>query len=121
MTTSVEAAQAEIDKQLETLAPQHRGLREYALLELGDAARREIMAEITLYDRRVSLLTAAKEALADLESDGYPDMPVRVVNPDVLADLRADAADLEAALAKFSTPAAAASLQFEPGIAVPKE
>lgn len=117
--TAVESAIAEINDRLTVFAPQHEGLRDFALLNLGDAAKREVLAEIVLYDRRVSLLIAAKSALSDLMADGHPDLPVREISPDAMADLQNNVSTIEAAAAKFAA-IVASNLSLVGGTVAPK-
>jgi len=108
MATAVEQALQEIVTKMAIVAPQHEGLRDYSRLNISPETRTEVTAAITVYDRRVTVMLAAKNALTALLADGYPDLDIREVSAAVLADLKENAATIEAALAQFGSNQAAA-------------
>jgi hypothetical protein len=116
----------ELQDALVAMAPEHEGLRDFDALNLGEPAQREISAAIADYDRRVQYingaigqLTEAKSSLQTLEADGYPRLDKREVVDAAYADLQANAATIQAALAKFSS-GKAVGLGLKTGSAEPK-
>ena len=103
MATQVEAALDELREALAALAPQLEGLRDYAKLELTSATAKEVATGIKEYDRRNKLMNAAVDALTVLMNDGYPDMAIRQVTGDVLAELEGNALTIAAALSRFES------------------
>jgi hypothetical protein len=108
MATAVEQAIAEIDERLATFAPQHEGLRDYALLNIQPHTLEAVRTMITQYDERVALLNRAKDALQALMTDGHPDIPIQDIDASALDDLKENAKTIEAALTRFGSNAATA-------------
>lgn len=104
--TSVDSALNEINERLTTFAPQHEGLRDFALLNLQEATKLEIDSSLKLYDRRKDLLDKAKAALEALKADGHPEIPVREISEAAFADLQGNTSTIEAAMARFASNAA---------------
>lgn len=117
--TKVEEAIVEIDGLLALFAPQHEGLRDFALLNLTSKTQEWVRQSIIHYDRRVAALNIAKTALIALMADGHPDLPIAEVDAQSYADLQANAATIEAALARFASNAATA-LALNGGVVEPK-
>lgn len=117
--TAVDQAIAEINERLATFAPQHEGLRDFARLNLQEAAAAVVNESIANYDRRQALLEAALAALTSLVNDGHPDLPVREISPAAFADLRDNTTTVEAAMATFASNAAT-SMALAAGAVAPK-
>lgn len=117
--TAVDSALAEINERLATFAPQHEGLRDFALLNLQEATKVEIDSSLKLYDRRQDLLEKAKAALESLNADGHPDLPVREISTAAFDDLRNNTSTIEAAMARFASNAAT-SIALTEGKTEPK-
>jgi hypothetical protein len=107
---SVEDAIAEIRASLAELEPRHEGLRDYVALDLLPETRALVTEEIQSYDRRVFLLNKALAALLELEADGHPELPVRVIPEQSYADLLENFETIKAALARFESAPVATSL-----------
>jgi len=117
--SQVSEAVIEIVETLTSLEAEHEGLRDYASLNLREETLAEVRSAIEVYDRRVLLLRAAQAALEALAADGHPELPVRTVAQAVHDDLDANAATIQAALAKFA-PIVTAELNLEAGEAEEK-
>lgn len=117
--SAVTTAITEITTTLETLAPQHEGLRDYSRLNIQEATRREITDALDDYERRRVLLEAAKAANQALVDDGHPDLPQREVSASALADLQDQLDTITAARALFQSNAAT-GLGLTAGQAEPK-
>ena len=117
--SQVDKSLVEILKSLAALEAEHEGLRDYARLNLREDTLAQVHAAIEVYDRRVLLLRAAQAALEALAADGHPELPVRTVAQAVHDDLDANAATIQAALAKFA-PIVTAELNLEAGEAEEK-
>lgn len=117
--TAVDSALTEINERLATFAPQHEGLRDFALLNLQEATKLEIDSSLKLYDRRKDLLDKAKAALDALKADGHPEIPVREISEAAFADLQGNTSTIEAAMARFASNAAA-SISLVSGTVEPK-
>jgi len=111
MPSAVAAASPEISAALEAMAAPHEGLRDFARLNIQPGTVAAVRLSIEQYDRRARLLTAAKTAIDALLSDGYPDLSARDIDAAVLADLQANAASIDTALALFG-PITARSLRL---------
>ena len=109
---AVEAAVAEIDQQLAQVIPKHEGARDYALLDIAEGTRREIVDAVGDLDRRVTLLNVAKaaylgglaamtEADQALVTDGAPILPVRQISAAAVVDLDEQLGTLTAARGMF--------------------
>jgi len=105
--SKAQEAIAEIDASLAEMAPRHEGLRDYAALNLHEATKALVEEEIRRYDTRTEKLHAARAAILDLVENGHPALDVREVDQAIYADLRENAATIEAALARFSPNTAA--------------
>jgi hypothetical protein len=103
MATAVETASGEIAARLIVVEPQREGLRDYARLEMPSDALREVSLSIQQYDRRLSLMRAARDACEALMADGYPDLDVREIPDAAYEALRENAATIQAALAQFAS------------------
>lgn len=114
MATKVEEAIAEIQAALDEALPIQEGLADYLRVNLLAPAKSEVTAFKSQVDRRVRLLTAARDACIALMGDNYPEFPTRNVEADVMADLRDQQATISAALAKFA-PAGATDLGLAVG------
>jgi len=119
MSTKVEEAIAEIQAALDEALPLQEGLKDYLALNLKPATRTEVMAAKVIADRRVLKLQAALAACVELMSDGYPEVPVRPVEAEVLVDLQENEETLRVALSKFAQ-AQAASLNLGASVGEPK-
>ena len=117
--TAVESAIAEIHERLATFAPRHQGLVDYYRLQLNPDTSADDALFIAIYDRRIDLLNRALTACQALMADGHPDLPLYQVSPSELADLKAHAAAIEAALTQFESNAAT-SMAFTAGPIEPK-
>lgn len=111
MATAVEQALVEITGRVAEFAPQHEGLRDFQRLNLKEETQVEIATFIALYDQRLAVLLAAKAALEALMGDGHPELPVREISPEALADLKENASTIESALLRFGSNKAV-SMQF---------
>jgi hypothetical protein len=103
MATEVDQARLEIDAALAVNSPQLEGLRDFSRLNLTEQSQEEVSRSIEEFARRNTLLLAAKEALAQLVHDGYPEVPVRELVDAVFVELRSNKDSIEAAFAKFSS------------------
>ncbi len=117
--SKVDEAIVEIDAALVAMAPAHEGLNDYNALDIKPETKAQVEAAIVQYDRRKLLLETAKAHLEALTGDGYPVLDIPDVNASVLADLQENAATIAAALAEF-TSNAAASLGLTPNPPLPK-
>jgi hypothetical protein len=99
--STVDTALGDIAAAIAALAPAHEGLRDFARLNVRPETLVEVRTAIEQYDRRLRLLTVAQSALDALVADGYPDLATRDIAAAVLADLQANAASIETALALF--------------------
>lgn len=117
--TAVENAIAEIDGLLTVFAPQHAGLLSDSRIGLQDTTEEFVRKDIVRYDRRIALLYVARAALVALMSDGHPDIPIMPIDESAFADLKANAAYIEAALLRFSSNAAV-SVNMAGGVVEPK-
>lgn len=117
--SKVDEALVEIQAQIDALEPQLEGLNDLDALDLGNEASNEISTAIQDYTRRQIRLNTAKVALESLVADGYPDMEVRQISADALADIQANVDTILAARAQF-TSEAASSLAMSAGPARPK-
>lgn len=114
--SKVNEALAEIDAAILAMAPAHEGLRDYAMLNIAAETRVQVLAGITIYDRRLGLLLAAKERLELLLADGYPTLEIPPVEDEVMLDLKANSATIDAALGRFwAKPPEAVTLTIVPG------
>lgn len=119
MPTAVDAAIIELQAALDAALPIQEGLADYLRVNLLQPAKAEVTSFKAQIDRRVQKIQAALGACQALVSDGYPDVPTRAVEADVLADLRDQQATISAALAKFA-PVQASSLGLAAGAPEPK-
>ena len=117
--SKVDEAIVEIDKAIVDMAPIHEGLRDYYLLDIHPDTKISVSAAIDLYDRRLALLTASRNALLSLVSDVYPVLVIPPVVGEVYADLLENKATIEAALAKFAPIDEAATIVIVPGVPTP--
>ncbi len=120
MATAVEAAIAEIDAALTTVAPQHEGLRDFAKLNLQPETAAEVIQLTAVVDARVAALRVAKDALGALLGNGYPTLAIVEVTERVFADLAAQQTTIDAALGLFRATPEAAALGLGAGEPVPK-
>lgn len=114
MATRVDDALAEVQKELDTFAPELEGLADFERLNLMPAAREYVSARRSVYEHRITLLDIVKTALLALKKDGHPGLPVIGISVPAFQDLLDNAATIEAALKKFS-PTGLASLGLEAG------
>jgi hypothetical protein len=105
--TAAEQTIVEIDERLSVFVPQYEGMLDYDRLNIKPETKAVVAISIADYEQRMGLLRAAREALAALMADGHPNIDVREVEAAVLADLKENAATIEAALKQFSSNAAA--------------
>lgn len=117
--TAVESALAEIRSLRDTFNPQLEGLYDYRRLNILDSTRAAVEAAIVDYERRIAHLNGTEATLVALMDDGHPDLSIREVSDEVLADLKANRETIEAALKRFSSNAAA-SFDLTSGSPQPK-
>lgn len=102
------AFRAEITAARAVLAPQLRGLRDILNDTISAEAHAEVSGQIVVKERRDGLLSAMLAAMDGavgareaLELDGYPVVPTAKVSDAVLAELRGEVSDVQAAAAVF--------------------
>lgn len=105
--SAVDSAIAEMEAALAAIVPVHEGLRNFSWLNLPPEMQSEVQQAIGAYDRRVMLLTESLRWTRQLVADGYPVLEDREVTPDVFAELKKEAAEIDAALKIFITRLAA--------------
>ena len=101
--TKVDEAIVEIEAALAAMAPEHEGLRDFARLNLEPATLATVQSFTAAYDKRFAALTAALTKCRLLIEDGYPELALREIADSEFKDLQANAATIEAALAKFGS------------------
>ena len=104
--SKVDEAIIEIEQALATLAPEEEGLDDFDSLDITPETEAIVKAAKLDYAQRRQLLTTAWTALNALQVDGHPVLNIDPVSLSVKADLDAQMATLNAALAKFTTTAA---------------
>jgi len=119
MTTGIDTALTEITDALAAVGPEYQGLLEFKQFNLRPDTAREVTEAITDYARRLGLMAAVRDALTALVNDGYPALAVRAIAESAFEELQTDAANIEAALKKFSSNQASA-LAITSGDPVPK-
>jgi hypothetical protein len=108
--SAVQDAIAEIEQSLDTLAPQHEGLRDYYRLNLLPPTMEIVKESIQLYDHRVAALETALAALKALDAAGHPDVIVREIPETEYQDLVNNKDTVDAALSTFAPSVPAADL-----------
>lgn len=104
------ALRAELLAARGVLDPEIRGLHDLALVSISAELKTAIQEQITVRERRVNLVQAVIEALDrvvnaqnNLEADGYPELPDAPVPESLLAELREEHADVQAAVNVFAS------------------
>lgn len=112
---------ADVEAQRAFLAPIIRGDHDLSEVSISPDLKADILADVANVERRMSLLTAVISwldgtvaAMQDLENDGYPALPPRQLPSALMAELTAQKADLEAAIARF-VPQQAANISVTLG------
>jgi len=105
--SKVDEAIVEINQTLAAIAPELEGLQDFLSIDdLEPDTKTMISSAIDQYTRRQRALESANVALTNLVGDGHPVLTIAPVTLSVKADLDANMASLEAALAKITTTAA---------------
>lgn len=111
------ALRAELVAAIAVLAPQIRGLHDFALVSITTDLAAEIAKQIAARERRRDLinhviqwLDGALQALNALQADGYPALPTAPIPAALLSELRGENTDLEAAVGLFSEQAVSVGL-----------
>ncbi len=98
------AKRKEVEDHLAVLEPQIEGFEEWARLELSKDAAATVAQQTTIKDRRRSLgqvfltkMDEARQALADLEDDGYPNLPPALIEQALVLEFQKARANLLAA------------------------
>lgn len=128
MATKVEESQFEVEGQLALLGPRLQGLRNLAELsvsanpdDMSPRAHQDIIDSAANYDRRIRLMNAQRDADLALMADGYPDMPLTMIEPAALENIRHNAASVALAAGTFiSNIQPAANLNPTAGAIEPK-
>ncbi len=118
---------AELEAALAVLAPQIRGLHDWATpVSISPELVGEINDEIVVRERRRDLIQKVlddlDQAFADLktlEVDGYPELPPVSLTANLFNELQGQLSDVEAATAVFSEQASSLTVSF--GAPVAKE
>jgi hypothetical protein len=100
---------AELNEALAVLAPQIRGLHDFAVpVSISPDLLVSVNAQITFRENRRDLIQAALDcldatqaALSALESDGYPELPQAAIIASQFEELQEESADLDAAASVF--------------------
>jgi hypothetical protein len=106
--TAVEEALKEIEARQAEFAPQLEGLYDYQRLNLAEATQAEVAAAIAVYEQRMVHLRNSKHEITELVKHGHPELPVREVSAEALADLQKNRQTIEAAFTRFASNAATA-------------
>lgn len=115
MATAVDAALAEVNAALASLAPPREGLKDFDRLNIHPDTQAIVRESIVLFDQRWDLLQQLKGSLEAILNDGYPTLAVRQIPASAFEDLKDNAATIEAAFATFSE-ATATALGLSSGI-----
>jgi hypothetical protein len=114
LTATIMAAKAVVE-------PQIRGLNDMISFPITAELRAALSERVMLLNHRDDLLNAyltAKDAtvaaLQALEDDGYPALPSASLPDDLLAELRGEEANVEAAVNAFQVQASKAAVAFGP-------
>lgn len=94
--------QDELTVAREAIEPQVEGLADFGRLNITTATAQAVEQARGAFQRRHDLLAAALAALKTLDSDGYPDVPPRVISQEAFADLQANILTLGSAFAIFN-------------------
>jgi hypothetical protein len=121
MATSVQAAVDELGAAIAAILPQFDGLNDLARLNLQPATVLSVKTALDYFGGRLTLLRAARASLQELLANGYPDVATFQVPAEVLAELRDDAQDIQAAVAKFKAAELAANLNLAASPPQPKK
>ncbi len=120
------ALRAELEAALAVLDPQIRGLHDLAVVSISAELAAAIQQQIAEREKRQQLLRAALAsldgvvtALDMLFQDGYPALPDAFLDPNLLAELHDEDADLDAASGIF-VPNVAAAISIDLGNPVEK-
>ena len=98
---NVDACKTEFSVALEELAPESEGFQDYHAVDLIPASRGKNQEQIAAAERRRIVLENAVDALSRLEADGYPDVPVMEVDPEIYEDLGRQIQTMTAAFRRY--------------------
>ncbi len=111
------AKRAEIVAAIAVVVPQIRGLGDIVVAPISPPLQAMVRTQSGVRVRRHTLLQAvinsmdaAVAALADLENDGYPDLPLAPLSDSLFTELQRENNDVEAAVAIFTTEQLTADL-----------
>ena len=118
--SAVDTAIAEVLAALADLEPKIEGLRDFARLDLGPAARTAIEATLQGYQDRKSRLVQASDACRRLTEAGYPELQHEDVSQAVFAELQDNLRTISLALGQFGPVEQAVALGLQASTAQPK-
>lgn len=118
--TIVDEALEEIIVALGSFEPLLEGLRDYSRLNINPDTMTVITDAIAEHERRMARLTAARDSLQALLSDGYPQLPPHKVSDSVLADIKSQRTSIDAASEHFVSDDTATTLALQAGAVEPK-
>lgn len=110
---------SELEGFISKMEPEIEGLADFARLNLAASTKSVITATTQEFNTRMALMKAALKTLLDLDSNRYPDSPIRPVAADVFKDLQGNVQTISAAFAKFAPPEEAATVNIIPGTPQP--
>ncbi len=108
LKTELLAAKAVIEPQIE-------GLHDFARLNIKPETATTVQEVTVDYERRLSVINNALDALGKLEEDKYPETPKEEVLSDVYKDLSDNVSTIQAAFAKFAIKDEAVTAEITPG------
>ena len=119
--------EAELHTANSVLDPQIRGMHDLEAVSISDDLKATIQVQITAREHRHALqddvlakISAAKDAMAALEADGYPALPQATIIASQYNELQEQQTDLETAIALFREQASRMTVGLGEPSAKPK-
>lgn len=84
-----------------TVGPEFEGFQDLELLNISPASKAQVNFDINAAKRRRDRVQSALDALQALLEDGYPDVPLIEVAPEVFDDLFDQGVSIQAALGRY--------------------
>jgi hypothetical protein len=106
---------AELEAAKAVIEPQIEGLHDFARLNIKPETLTKVQEVTVSFERRLGVIVAGLEALANLEADKYPETPQQEVLKDIYSDLAENVSTIEAAFSKFVVKDEATTAEIVPG------
>lgn len=106
MAYDPKATNVELEAKLTELRLVREGNEDFSTVDVQSTTLDDVTDEMRKYDALIAAVEAVVQANDSLLAQGWPELPAREVPPEVLDDLDAQIASMQAARAKYRSNAA---------------